>query len=404
MALVRLRRVLGEQVALEPDRRRALHERERIGEREDDEIPRLVRSLEERTPVVDVHGDARIVVGMGRVMIGGEVEQSLVDLDGIDMLRSHGQRLGHVVAAAGPDHEHIGRRSGIGPTLIDRAIDGGVAVGLEPVRDAVDEHADALRTHDRPGGLVVRGPDHVALARLDTERAEDGEERQHHEGQLRPLLRADRPQHHDGGHRAPHDGLGTEEGERGEADDADDRTDEVELIGVEVLELGERTGHAVADAGEDDRGDDEDGREHELARRTIGLELTSEEDEIGADGLQGDRHEVHEQHERAEGQRGEAQQAERGTAGPQEPQTDAQERAEQHDVREEREVDHAATEPADQRQLHEQHQEGEDDQPDAQRPRRRPVGLGSGRFSGCDFGHRSTLRAPPQVRENPSAV
>ena len=61
--------------------------------------------------------------------------------------------------------------------------------------------------------------------------------------------------------------------------------------------------------------------------------------------------------------RGEREQRPAAAAGPQEPEADAEEAAEQHEVGEVRQVDDVRARPADERQLHEQHQEAEQDQP-----------------------------------------
>ena len=62
--LRRLHRSRREQVALETQRRLARDERERVRQREQDQVVALVRALEERAAVGDVHVDPRIVVRM----------------------------------------------------------------------------------------------------------------------------------------------------------------------------------------------------------------------------------------------------------------------------------------------------------------------------------------------------
>ena len=308
---------------------------------------------------------------MLRVVGGGEVEQAAIDLDGIDVFGTLVERLLHVIAAAGTDHEHVLGRCGRRSTFVDRVVDGFLGlIHLEPMGDAVHEDADAVGPEHGVARLVVRGPGHTGLRRLDAEGAEHGDERQAHQRQHPELPRTDRPEQDEGADRAPHDGLGADEGEDREDHDTDDAADEIELIGVEVGQLPEGAGDAVADAGQDRRHHDEDGRQQHLARRPVGLELAAEEDQVGADGLQRDGHEMHEQHEGTEHERREPQQGDLGATRPQETEPDPEERTEQHDVREVRQVDDTAAEPSDERQFHEQHEEREHHQPQPQCPGR----------------------------------
>ena len=80
--------------------------------------------------------------------------------------------------------------------------------------------------------------------------------------------------------RPPHHRFGVEERQHGEGDDAEQAADEVELVGVEVAEAGERAGHTVTEAGHHDRDGDEDHRQHDPTRRARGVE--AEEDEVAA--------------------------------------------------------------------------------------------------------------------------
>ncbi len=81
-----LHRLAREQVALEPKRGLAADERQRVGQREQDQVVLLVGPLEERPPVVDVDADARVVVGSLGVTLGADLLQPRIDLDRVDVL------------------------------------------------------------------------------------------------------------------------------------------------------------------------------------------------------------------------------------------------------------------------------------------------------------------------------
>ena len=176
--------------------------------------------------------------------------------------------------------------------LVDRVADG---ADLQPRGDAVDLGDDALLALDgdrcAPCSTASSGCPPRSTRRTRKPRAKS--EREHREGDLRRRSRADGDDEADGGDRAPHDRVGAPERQQGEGGDAEQAADEVELVGVEVGELLEGAGDAVADArhhGGD--GEEDDGQDHP-ARRSRGVQ--AEEDERAA----GDAHLHLEQRARA---------------------------------------------------------------------------------------------------------
>ena len=96
----------GEQVGLQADRARAVDQHEGVRQREQDQVVLGVRLLEERPTVVDVGGDARVLVGPVRVPLLADLQDPRVDLDRVNMLGALGQRDRHVAAGARTDDQH----------------------------------------------------------------------------------------------------------------------------------------------------------------------------------------------------------------------------------------------------------------------------------------------------------
>ena len=367
---------LGEEVALQAHRRLALQQRQGVGEGQQDRVPLPIGPLQEGPTVGDVSDDAGVVVWAVRVL-AAEVEEVPVDLHGVDTRGTAGHGDGHVVARAGADDEHL---AGVlaGDALVHGLVDGVAdSRDLQPRRDAVDLGDEAARVLDGNGRhLVVRRPGRALLGRLRGEEAERGDERHHGQHDGADLARPQREEEADGGDRTPHDGVGLHEGQHGEAGDAEQAADEVELVGVEVAEAGEGAGHAVADAHHDGGDGDEHDRQHDPARRAGRVE--AEEDQRLA--FDADLHLQHAYEDDEDGQpeRGEGEERPPAPARPQESQPDPEEAAEQHDVREVGEVQDVGAEPADQRQLDEQHQERPQDELRPQPDRLRPGASGGG--------------------------
>ena len=186
-----------------------------------------------------------------------------------------------------------------------------------------------------------------------SERSDDGHDRR------RPA-RSQRRDEADGGDRSPHDGFGVPRREHGEGGDADEAADEVELVGVEVAQPGERPGDAVTETrhhGGD--GDEHDGEDHPTRRPR---RVEAEEDEVTAGDADPHVQEAGEHDEGGQRRRRSDVQRRPATTRPQEPDADPEEAAEQHDVGEVRQVQDVRSEPADQRQLDEQGQEGGEDE------------------------------------------
>ncbi len=99
--------LLRKEVALKPQRTCSGHERERVGQREEDQVVLRVCLLEERPAVVDMTGDSRVLIGMVGVVLLTKPQQRRVDLDGIDVLDAVCERDRDIGAGAGADDEHV---------------------------------------------------------------------------------------------------------------------------------------------------------------------------------------------------------------------------------------------------------------------------------------------------------
>ena len=82
-------------------------QRQRVRQREDDQVVLLVRGAQERAAVVDERRDARILVRVVGVVLARRSAGCWVDLDRVDVAGAVGQREGHVRAAAGAHDEHV---------------------------------------------------------------------------------------------------------------------------------------------------------------------------------------------------------------------------------------------------------------------------------------------------------
>ena len=103
-------RLLGEQVALEPDVAVAAVQDERIDQRVDDQVVLLVGRLQEVAAVVQVHDDARIVVGAVGMIALAEALDHRIDLDRVDARGAPREGAADVVARAGADDQHLAER------------------------------------------------------------------------------------------------------------------------------------------------------------------------------------------------------------------------------------------------------------------------------------------------------
>ena len=103
----RLDRFLGKEEGFEADLRCAAHQRERIGQREKDEIVFALGVLEEGAAVVDMPLDAWIGVGAVDVHLDPDLHDARVDIHGIDMLGPFAQRDRNVRTRPCADDQHV---------------------------------------------------------------------------------------------------------------------------------------------------------------------------------------------------------------------------------------------------------------------------------------------------------
>ena len=262
-----LHRVAGEQVALEPKRRLTGEDRERVGDRVEDEVVAAIGVVEEGPAVLDVHGDPRVLVRMIRMAVAAEPIQERIDLHGVDALGAVRQRDRDVVAAAGADDEHVRERVGgrvpvrLEPMFLRRLHQ---CEGHDPLVGTavhVDRHGPVV--HAGPGGHpVVRRPQRV---RREGEHPEDGDS----DGERHELHRP--PPGTDGDHdrrrdHPPHERRSVEERENGERNDPQDAPDDVPAVRLQRRETDEDAPHALGDRGHDQEGEQEDDPEGEPFR------------------------------------------------------------------------------------------------------------------------------------------
>ncbi len=96
-----------EEVALEPEGALSAHERQRVGQGEQDQVVRPIAPLEERPTVIDVDGHARVLIRTRGVLVPAGPLEDGIDLDGVDRGGSLRQGVRHVVAAARAHDQHI---------------------------------------------------------------------------------------------------------------------------------------------------------------------------------------------------------------------------------------------------------------------------------------------------------
>ena len=98
-----LHRLAGEQEGFEADLRGAADQRQRIRQREQDQVVLLVRAFQEGAAVVDVPRHARIGIRAIDVLFAADLEDAWIDVDCVDMPRPFAERDRHVRAGAGAD-------------------------------------------------------------------------------------------------------------------------------------------------------------------------------------------------------------------------------------------------------------------------------------------------------------
>ena len=106
-----LERLFGEEVALEPDRRLSTHERQGIGEGEENQVVLLLGALQERPTIVRDAADARILVRVVGMELCTELLELRIDVHGVDVAGALQERDRDVATAAGPRSGHHRARS-----------------------------------------------------------------------------------------------------------------------------------------------------------------------------------------------------------------------------------------------------------------------------------------------------
>ena len=135
----------GEEVALESERPLAAHQGQRVGQGEQDQVVRLIAPLQEGPAIIDVHGDARVLVRVRGVVVPTGLLQDRIDLDRIHRGGSLRQGVRHVVATARAHDQHIAdgpaseMRVGRGVELLRESLHGPdrlvrQGVGADPIR------------------------------------------------------------------------------------------------------------------------------------------------------------------------------------------------------------------------------------------------------------------------------
>ncbi len=105
-----LNRLLGKQVAFQPDAGIARMQRKRIDERVHDQVVLRTRLAKKSSAVGQVDTDAGIAVGLVGVLLSSDLVDHGVDLDGVHMLDAIGESRGDVVARAGTDDQDVVER------------------------------------------------------------------------------------------------------------------------------------------------------------------------------------------------------------------------------------------------------------------------------------------------------
>jgi hypothetical protein len=187
-----LDRLLGEQVALQPQVGLPVDRGQRVGQREQDQVVVLLGVLQEGPAVSVVQGHPRAVVRVVRVLALAELDQDRVDLHRVHVLRALGQCHRDVVTRAGPhDQDVLQRRARHVLVRVEvellLLVQHGQRAG-RLVRDVIGRHVQrgvGLAT-ELCGDLVVRGPLLVRSRGLDGQH-------DHHDGGRRVLPPPGRP-------------------------------------------------------------------------------------------------------------------------------------------------------------------------------------------------------------------
>ena len=315
--------------------------------------------------------------------VAPDLHQRRVDLHRVDPLGALAQGDRDVVAGSGPDDEHVVVRAGIRVgEEVERRVLGDLADRRGRLqRGVVDVDADVAAGCRLGADLVVRRPLVGPEERLEPQH--DDRHRDAGRGQPapRPHTGPEEDEERARGQQRPGERRHPEERQPGEGDDAEQRAADVEAVGVERLEAGERAGDLLRDRAEGRDGEQEDHGERQPAGERRHPEAADERP-AARPGRAGAHREGEDERDEQRQQRRCEREEVAASAAAQEPQPDAEEAREEHEVREVDEVEVVRRGPPDQGQLEEEHQRAGQHQADpggqrhpahprAARPRRR---------------------------------
>ncbi len=252
----------------------------------------FVDGLQEVAAVIEMHMDARIVVGAIGMIPPADPLDHRIDLDRVDTMRAPRQRPADVVARSGADDQHLAERLAAGITIEE------MRQGVGGKRRITRLHllmADQVDVDLSLGGTivdaVVRRPHllrSLAASPRGLHREDQHERRSQHEHQAAAAVLGDEEPgetcHHD---RKPERGRQLEERTRREQDDAGEAAEDVDGVGLEPVrnarqatpKLLSRPHHRQRDHEEEVAAERLD-RNHE-ARKIAGLILDAEEHHLG---------------------------------------------------------------------------------------------------------------------------
>ena len=351
-------RFLREQERLEPDLRGTADQRQRVRQCEKNEVVLAVRAFEECPPVIRVHLHPLVGVRPVGVLLHADLENSRVDVDGIDMAGLFAQRDRHVGSGPRSDDQNV--IEGIsGQPKIGRPVNCFALLQL-PLRgghqlvghavDADDEHV-RLRGDFLGHDLVVGRPAYAGSQRLLQQLAD---QHQRPCASHEPAGRGGQHQIEDESDEPPDHRRRMQKAQCRERADAEKRSDQIVAVRRQRRQFAETATHDFGRSGQDDCDHRENDRQCEPGGRTVGFER-GEIDDVGAGPFDRDGENKHAHDENA-------QQRHRyrpyGPAFPadEEARADAEERTQQDEIRKIRQVDNVRAEPSDQCQLEEEHE------------------------------------------------
>ena len=181
-----LDRLAREEIGLQAQLARTAHEREGVGQREEDEVVLPVGARQEGAPVINVRRHPRVGVRLVGVLFDADLLDTRIDLDRVDALSATRERERHIGACSRADDQHVAQGI-VGSPLVGLAVERlelQALFGIEDVlvRDAID--LDRRVGRGRSIGvvlgrhLVVRRPGDARREGLDDEEHNDSHRRQ----------------------------------------------------------------------------------------------------------------------------------------------------------------------------------------------------------------------------------